>query len=185
MSRNVDPHQDLAAILACDVVALTPAGAVAVLASVRRLRGRIDNFEATVTNHISAEAEQGRSAPAEDVLTRNAHVSASEARKRQRRAKALANTKAFGDALAKGDVAAEHADVLADLTLKLDDSTKNEFFGREHSLLAKATTSTPEQFARHCRTVIAGIERDEGIERNKRQRRDTYLTVSVQRDGMH
>ena len=33
--------------------------------------------------------------------------------------------------------------------------------------------------------MIARLERDQGIERNKQQRRDTYLSLSVQRDGMH
>ena len=103
----------------------------------------------------------------------------------ERRAKALSNTKAFGEALANGDVSAEHADVLADLTAKVSDSVKAGFFDRDQELLATATTSSPEQFARHCRRVIARLERDQGIERNKQQRRDTCLSLSVQRDGMH
>jgi hypothetical protein len=120
-----------------------------------------------------------------DVLSRNANVSAKEAARRERRAKALAKTKAFGDALAKGAIAAEHADVLADLTAKVSDTVTTGFFDREHELLAKAASSSPEQFARHCRSVIAKLERDEGLTRNKQQRRDTYLSLSVQRDGMH
>ena len=75
--------------------------------------------------------------------------------------------------------------MLADLTTKVTDEVKAGFFDRDQELLAKATTSSPEQFARHCRSVIARLERDQGIERNKQQRRDTYLSISVQRDGMH
>ena len=105
---------------------------------VRRLRGLLDSFEAAVSNRLSELHEQGRGAPPADVLSRNAHLSAKEAARRERRAKALANTKAFGEALAKGDVAAEHADVLADLTAKLDDEVKAGFFDRETNLVAES-----------------------------------------------
>jgi len=180
-----DPHADLATVLGCDVTSVSTAELVTVLGPVRRLSGLLAGFEAAVSNELNARAEQGRSAPATDVLTRNAHLSAKEAARRERRAKALAKTKAFAEALTKGDVAAEHADVLADLTTKLDTELQAGFFEREQELVAKATSSSPEQFARHCRSVIAQLERDQGIERNRQQRRDTYLSLSVQRDGMH
>ena len=180
-----DPHADLAAIQGCNVATLGVAELIAVLGPVRRLHGLLASFEAAVNTRLSELHQQGRSAPATDVLARNAHLSAKEAARRERRAAALAKTKAFGEALANGDVAAEHADVLADLTTKLDDALQASFFGRDQELVAKATNSSPEQFARHCRTVIAKLEHDQGIERNRQQRRDTYLTLSVQRDGMH
>ena len=180
-----DPYADLAQILGCDVASLGPADVVTALHPARRLRGLLDNYEASVANRANELYEEGRSAPASDVLSRDGHVSDKEARRRERRAKALGNTKAFGEALTKGDIAAEHADVLADLTAKVTDEVKAGFFDRDQELLAKATTSSPEQFARHCRSVIARLERDQGIERNKQQRRDTYLSISVQRDGMH
>ena len=179
------PHADLATVLGCDVAALGLAELVAVLAPVRRLNGLLDHFEAAVNNRISELHEQRRSAPVSDVLTRNTNVSAKEAARRARRAKALANTKAFGEALSRGEIGAEHADVLADLTAKLDDDVKASFFDQDPSLTSKAATSSPEQFARHCRSVIARLERDQGITRNQQQRRDTYLSLSVQRDGMH
>ena len=180
-----DPHADLAAVLACDIAALGTAESVTTLHSVRRLRGLLDSVEAEISNHLNSLATQGRSAPASDVLSRNAHLSAKEAARRERRAKVLANTKAFGEALSRGEIGAEHADVLADLTAKLDDAVKTSFFDQDASLTSTAATSSPEQFARHCRSVIARLERDQGIERNMQQRRDTYLSLSVQRDGMH
>jgi uncharacterized protein DUF222/HNH endonuclease len=180
-----DPHTDLAAVLGCDVAAGGVAELVGVHASVRRLRGLLDSVEASVNTRLAELNENGTAALATDVMTRNANVSAKEAARRQRRAKALANTKAFGDALATGSVTAEHADVLADLTAKVTDSVKASFFDLDDQLAAKAAALSPERFARHCRTVIANLERDEGIERNQQQRRDTYLTVTTQRDGMH
>jgi hypothetical protein len=180
-----DPQADLASVLGFDVAARGTAELVAVLGAVRRLRGLLDSFEAGVNTRLGVLNAEGRSAPASDVLTRNANVSAKEAARRERRAKALAKARAFGDALAKGSVTAEHADVLADVTAKLDDTVTASFFDCEQELAAKAACLSPERFARHCRTVISNLERDEGIQRNKRQRRDTHLSIAVQRDGMH
>src|SRR3954451_2763838 len=180
-----DPHADLAAVLACDVASRGTAELVGVLGSERRLRGVLDSVEAGVTTRLNELNASGSAAPAGDLLARNSHVSAKEAARRERRAKALAKTKAFGDALAKGSVSAEHADVLADLTTKLGDSVRDSFFELDQHLATTAAGLSPERFTRHCRSVISGLERDEGIERNKQQRRDTYLTVSTQRDGMY
>ncbi len=182
---GLDPHSDLAAVLACDTTRLGLADLVAVLAPIRRLRGLLDSVEAGINTRLGELHEQGSGASAADVLTRNSNISAKEAARRERRAKALAKTKAFGDALARGTVTAEHADVLADLTAKVTDSVRDSFFDLDQQLTSEASATSPERFARHCRQVIARLERDEGIERNRQQRRDTHLTISVQRDGMY
>ena len=104
-----DPHTDLAAVLACDVTGRGIADLVGVLGSVRRLRGLLDGFEAAVNTRLGELHQQGSAAPAADVLARTTNISAKEAARRQRRAEALANTKAFADALAQGSVSAEHA----------------------------------------------------------------------------
>jgi len=180
-----DPHADLAAVLACDVATRGIAELVGLLGSVRRLRGLLDRFEAGVNTRLAELNEQGKGAAPADVMTRTAHLSAKEAARRERRAKALAKTKAFGEALGTGSVTAEHADVLADLTAKLGDSVRDSFFDLDRQLATTAAGLSPERFARHCRSVIAGLERDEGIERNRQQRRDSYLSISTQRDGMY
>ena len=155
------------------------------LGSTRRLSGLIDSVEAKVNTRLGELNEQGNGVPATDVTARNGHLSAKEAARRDRRAKALAKTKAFGDALARGAVSAEHADVLADLTSKLDDTIRDSFFDLDQQLATTAAGLTPERFARHCRNLIRDLERDEGIERNKQQRRDTYLSITTQHDGMY
>jgi len=180
-----DPHLDLAALLACDVRGLGTADTIANLGRVRRLRGFLDRMEADLTLHSNNLYEQGRGAPAPDVLSRNQNVSAAEGRRRERRAKALGKTKEFGDALAEGKVSAEHADALANATAKLDDKLTDQFFERESELLAKASASTPEQFARHCHQLATRLERDEGLARNAQQRRDTRVTRKIASDGMY
>jgi hypothetical protein len=180
-----DPHLDLAALLACDVRRLGTADTITNLGRVRRLRGFLDRMEADLTLHSNDLYEQGRGAPAADVLTRNQNVSAAEGRRRERRAKALAKTKEFGDALADGKISAEHTDALANATAKLDDKLTEQFFERESELLTKATSSSPEQFSRHCHQLASRLERDEGLARNAQQRRDTRLTRKIANDGMY
>ena len=185
MTVATDPHLDLAALLACDVNGLGPADTITNLHRVRRLRGFLDRIEADLTNHSNELYEDGQGAPAADVLSRNQNVSAAEGRRRERRAKALAKTKAFGEALAEGKVSAEHADALANATAKLDDKLTEQFFEREPDLLAKATASTPEQFSRHCHQLATKLERDEGLARNAQQRRETRVTRKIGHDGMY
>jgi len=78
----IDPYADLAQILGCDVASLGPADVITALHPARRLRGLLDNYEASVANRVNELHEEGRSAPASDVLSRNAHVSDKEARRR-------------------------------------------------------------------------------------------------------
>ncbi|MEZ5298870.1 MAG: DUF222 domain-containing protein [Ilumatobacteraceae bacterium] len=82
----------------------------------------------------------------------------------------------FEDALGAGEIGAEHVDALASATAKLDDGVKSELFGREADLLDDARRLSPEEFGRSVRDLGRAIERDNGIERSKRQRRDTFLS---------
>ena len=43
-------------------------------------------------------------------------------------------------------------------------------------LLSDATSMSPEQFGRSCRQLARRLERDQGVERNRRQRRETSLS---------
>jgi hypothetical protein len=103
-------------------------------------------------------------------------VSAAEGKRKDRRSKTIDEAPSFGDALASGDVGAEHVDALAAATSKLDDDVKSALLDREDDLLADASRMTPEQFGRSCRDLARRLERDQGIERNTRQRRDTFLS---------
>jgi hypothetical protein len=103
-------------------------------------------------------------------------VSAAEAKRKERRSETIDEAPSFGEALASGDVGAEHVDALAAATSKLNDDVKAALLDHEDDLLAEASRTTPEQFGRSCRELARRLERDNGIERNARQRRDTYLS---------
>lgn len=176
---------DLAALVACDVGHAGPDELSTMLEYSRRVRGWLDRFDAAAAARLQELYQQGSGMPAADELSRNQGCSAAEGRKRERRSKTLGKTTQFGDALADGTVTAEHVDALANATARLDESLTEQFFGHESDLLAKATTSTPEQFSRHCRNLATKLERDEGLARNERQRRETCLSRTIDRDGMY
>ncbi len=91
----------------------------------------------------------------------------------------------MADALAAGTIGAEHADALANATCRVDDNVKASFFDHDADLARDAARTTPEEFANNCRDMIRLLERDAGVERAERQRRDTRLTKNVDREGMY
>ncbi len=154
---------------------------VSAVQSMRVVRGWLDRFETQI-----ASRSNELNVSAADVLTRNAGISAAEARAKDRRSKALEQAPSFSDALAEGVVSSGHTDALANATARLDDAAKELFLEHEASLLDQATHSTPEEFARHCRQLKDRIAKDQGIERSERQRRDTTVRRSIcPRTGMY
>src|SRR5690606_1742135 len=155
------------------------------LRTVRACRGFLDAYEVSLTQQVSRLNAAGASAPAADLHTRDGGVSSKEARQKERRAKALEDAPSLADKLATGDVTAAHADALADVTSRLDEQTRAAFFDHEALLADDASRRTPEEFAKNCRDLIRSIERDHGVERDQRQRRETRLSKTVDREGMY
>ncbi|MEY2958762.1 MAG: hypothetical protein RLZZ01_1330 [Actinomycetota bacterium] len=162
-----------------EVATLDAAGCATVLGDVRRVRGWLDAFEAQITSRATELHRTAGAAPAADVHTRCGGVSAAEGRRKQRRSETIDEVPGFGEALGAGRIGAEHVDALANATTKLGDDVKDSLLGAADSLLSAATTLTPEQFGRHVRDEIRRLERDNGLERDDRQRRDTFLSRST------
>lgn len=185
MILRSDPALALEAMLGEQVGGFDAGRAVEALGDVKVVRGFIDRYEASVTSRLSTLHEQGGSAPASDLHTRNSGVSAKEARRKERRAKALDQAPSMASALAIGAIGAEHADALANATIRLDDDVKASFFDHDSDLANDAGRTTPEEFGKNCRDLIRLLERDAGVERAEQQRRETRLTKQVDRDGMY
>ena len=184
MTSN-DPISTLTALQAVDVATVDADGCARLLGQTKQLRGWVDAFEARLTRRASELHETSGAAPAADLHAKCGGVSSAEGKRKERRSKTLDEAPSFGDALASGDIGAEHVDALANATTKLDDDLKNQLFDREDDLLDDARRMTPEEFGRSCRDLIRQIEKDHGIERNKRQRNDTFLSRKVNpRSGM-
>jgi hypothetical protein len=146
------------------------------LRSARKIRGWLDANEARITSRMTDLYETQGAAPASDVHTRCGGVSAAEGKRKERRSKTLDEAPSFGDALSDGRIGAEHVDALANATSKLDADVKSSLLDGQADLLASATTMSPERFGRHVRDRIRNLERDQGLERNARQRRETFLS---------
>lgn len=185
MITRSDPAIALEAMLGEQVDEFGAERAVEALGDVKVVRGFIDRYEALVTSRLGKLHEQGASAPASDLHTRNSGVSAKEAQRKERRAKALDQAPSMASALADGAIGAEHADALANATIRLDDEVKASFFDLEADLASDASRTTPEEFGKNCRDLIRLLERDAGVERAEQQRRETRLAKQIGRDGMY
>src|SRR5512138_75647 len=110
MSSQHDPTATLAALVDCDISACDPTTARHITRNIAALRGWLDSIEADLACHPRTLYSRGESLPAAELFTRHANISKAEADKRERRAEAIANAPAFGQALSQGDVNAEHTD---------------------------------------------------------------------------
>ena len=185
MSNTRTLAEALRALLPSDVTVLDAPQAATALGTVKALRGVLDSFEASVTSHLKALHRRGESASAADLHTRNGGVSSREALLKERRADALEQAPSLADKLAAGEVTASHADALADASCRLDDDLRSELFDRQESLAADAARTTPEEFRKNCKDLIAFLERERGIDRDRQQRNETRLTKKIDRDGMY
>lgn len=185
VTSTTSPGDALRAYLPDDVAALASKQAESALGNVKAAREFLDASEARLTSHIARLHAAGQSAPASDLHTRDGGVSSKEAKAKERRAKVLEHAPAMANKLANGEITGSHADALADVTEQLDDDVRNEFLGHHELLADDAARRTPEEFTRDCRDLIRSIERDQGIERDRRQRRETRLSKTIDRDGMY
>lgn len=185
MFPSSDPVDALRAALPGSVDTFDASRAANVLQRVKACRGFLDAYDAKVTAHIARLHRAGESAPAADLHTRNSGVSSREAQQKERRAKALERVPSLADKLEHGEATAGHADVIANATCRLDETTAAEFFDHDRALATEASRTTPEEFAKACRDLIRSIERDHGIERDRQQRKETRLSKKVDRDGMY
>jgi hypothetical protein len=169
-------------VVAVEVLAVADIGAAGsdecavLLGNVKRVRGWLDAVEARVTTRMRELYETAGAAPAADEHGRHGGVSAAEGKRKERRAETIERAPLFGDALAEGVIGAEHVDVLANATSGLAADVKSELLAKADELVVEAGSMTPEQFGRHCRDQVRQLEADQGIERNTRQRRDTFLS---------
>lgn len=173
---NAGLHAIIDAIDAADVSSADAAQVERMLGDLQLVQGWKDAAEASLTSQLGVLHETAGGAPPADLHTKCGGVSAAEGKRKERRSKTIEQAPSFGEALGSGAIGAEHVDALVNVSGKLDDDVKAALFDREDDLLADATRMSPEQFGRSCRDLARRLEKDHGLERNRRQRRDTYLT---------
>ncbi len=145
-------------------------------ATLGRLKSWTAATEARFTSRVRELNRVGQSLPPADLHSQTPGCSTREAHDNERRSDVIDAAPAFGDALSSGQIGTAHVDALANATAKLDDTVRNELFGRVDDLLDKATSLSPERFARTVNALIRKIERDHGVDQDEQRRRQTFLS---------
>ena len=146
------------------------------LAVVTALNATVKAYTAYVDMRISRRANElksvGESAGGFATLL-DGNGSARDAKSAEERDRACATVPGFEDALADGDVSAEHVDVLARVTKDLSDEERLEVEAASEQLLADAQGSA-WNFERRLKLLIAGIKArtrpHDDVEEAERQR---------------
>ncbi len=144
-----------------------------------RVRAGADAAEARAVTALSGLDDGG--VDAVEVLRRNAGCSQREARRRRRRADALARMPNVADALANGDISAEHADALA----RAAEVTSAEAVDDDADLLAQVAGVPADRAGRHIQTWTQRKQDPADLhEQHLRQRRRRRLHFGDGDDGM-
>ncbi len=145
-----------------------------------RLRSLIDSVEAALNRQADRLHAKGESADSEDLMASEQRASASSAKKRAKRAKALEKAPAFDDALADGTITAEHADALAGVADSSEPDVSEGLFAAADELAEAAATMRPDTFKRHLRRKADQLKKDDGLDRFERQRRASSVRRRIE-----
>jgi hypothetical protein len=107
-----------------------------------------------------------------------------DAAKATERADTLGKVPGFADALDAAAVTAGHVDAITSRAKPLTDSQRVEYFERVAGLVDVASSATVEEFRRRLAQEARATERDDGMDRLERQRRNTRVRVWTDTEGM-
>ena len=166
-------------LVAIDVSVAGPSDVAGALVDVRVVRGWLDAVEADLAKRQIDLAETLGAAPTADVLGRSGKTSRRSAERIAQRAAALADAPSMAAGLAGGAISAEHADVFASVTGRVDDAVRIGLFDIEHELTADATGRTPEQFRRRLIERVRDMSADDGVGRSEQQREQARVHIAI------
>ena len=111
--------------------------------------------------------------------------SLNEGAKAKERSDTLGAVPSFADALDAADVTPAHVDAITRAGKSLDDDQqRSELFDRVAGLVDVAAVATVEEFRRRLSLEVKAVQRDDGMARLERQRRNTRLRTWTDHDGM-
>ena len=174
----------LVGVLLTELRGLNPEGAGrrslrGIVAALGRVRAGVDAAEARVVQALEQLDDGG--VDAVEVLRRNAGSSQREARRRRRRAQALAEMPNVAGALAAGDISTEHAEALA----RAAEATSAAAVDGDAELLAQVAEVPADQAGRHIQEWTRRNQDPFDLhERFLRQRRRRRLNFGDGEDGM-
>ena len=108
-----------------------------------------------------------------------------EGAKATERSETLGAVPSFADALNTADVTPAHVDAITRAGKSLDDDAqRSELFDRVAALVEVASVATVEEFRRRLAHEVRAVQRDDGMARLERQRRNARLRTWTDHDGM-
>jgi hypothetical protein len=156
-----------------------------VLQGLSRLISWAESRKLAVAKRLAALAAESPSIFPEHVVATATRVSLGQALEPFKRAAAIEAFPQFGEALANGQVAAAHIDVLANAAGKLEADERERLAARGDFLANVAAQATPGEFARTVRTEVLRLQRGDGLDRLRQQKKATYLKTWIdQTSGM-
>jgi hypothetical protein len=165
-----------------DVRASTAADASTVrsgLVAVREARAWLDAQQAGLVAQLDAVSSFPESAIADAD-----RCSLGTATRTKERSATLAATPRLADALGDGTITAGHVDALTRTSARLDPGQREELLERADGLVAVAAAATVDEFRRRLDLEAKRLQKDDGMDRLDRQRRNTRLSTWVDGEGM-
>ena len=135
--------------------------------------------DAELTGRLAAQVSFPEKAIAD--CTRS---SLNDAAKAKERSDTLDKVPAFAGALDAADVTPAHIDAITRGGKPLTDRQRNDYYDRVAALVDIATSASVEEFRRRLAFEARATERDDGMARLERQRRNTALRVWTDNEGM-
>jgi len=110
--------------------------------------------------------------------------SLNDATKAKERSDTLDKVPGFAGALDAADVTPAHIDAITKGAKPLTDDQRTDYYDRVAELVEIATSASVEEFRRRLTLEARATERDDGMARLERQRRNTVLRVWADGEGM-
>ena len=162
-----------------DPACLDAGGVAAGFRELERLKGFVAETEHALARRANVLAAAGSGAPAGDLIERAGHCSPREAQRTSRRAEVLGALPSMSAQLGKGRIGAEHADAVAAVAGRLDDTDRTTLLSLDDELARTAAASTPAQFRRFVGRLADQLAADRGVQRAARQRAAMTLSKGI------
>jgi hypothetical protein len=145
------------------------------LGKATRVGARLDLIVAALMARASVLAASGQSAEPSAVFRRASRTSSKEAKKIERRSKALTAQPALAASLTNGELSAGHIDAIAAAAARLSSGALDRFNARMGDMVEVGAMSAVDGFQRYVEGIADLARNDEGLERAEQQRRNTRL----------
>jgi hypothetical protein len=133
---------------------------------------------------IAANAETHVPVDPARELVRNAGLRRRDVRSLGTQAAAADAAPQMGRLLAEGATTAAHLDALGQALQIAGEGGRDTFLGRSDEIARRAMISTVDDFATFVKRLAVEAQPDEGLSRFEQQRRNTFVKVRVDADGM-